>query len=83
MGFLMTPKIKRLSKSQHNTVVSSCSCQLVINVLCLLLLGKVLEPVWGSKELLKFIVTVNACTAVCTFVVMIVLYYSSLSDKFL
>lgn len=56
---------------------------LVINVLCLLLLGKVLEPVWGSKELFKFIITVNACTAVCTFVVMIVLYYSSLSDKFL
>ena len=38
-------------------------------------MGKFLEPVWGSKEFLKFIFVVNFLTYLCVFVTAIALYY--------
>ena len=45
-------------------------CQRTIG---LLLFGKLLEPLWGSKELSKFIFIVNFLTSACVFITAIVL----------
>ncbi|CAN6992300.1 hypothetical protein IGI04_003994 [Brassica rapa subsp. trilocularis] len=47
----------------------------VISTVSLLFMGKFLEPVWGSKEFLKFIFVVNFLTYLCVFVTAIALYY--------
>ena len=49
--------------------------QVVISTVSLLFMGKFLEPVWGSKEFLKFIFVVNFLTYLCVFVTAIALYY--------
>jgi hypothetical protein len=48
---------------------------MVVNIIGLLLFGKLLEPLWGSKELSKFIFIVNLSTSACVFMTAIVLYY--------
>jgi len=40
----------------------------------LVIFGKYLEPIWGSKEFLKFIMIINLLIGASTFVVVIVLY---------
>ncbi|GMI87007.1 hypothetical protein like AT3G07950 [Hibiscus trionum] len=55
----------------------------VISTLGLLFMGKFLEPVWGSKEFLKFIFIINFLTSVCVFVTAIALYYVSMEEKYL
>ncbi|KAL2629910.1 hypothetical protein R1flu_014596 [Riccia fluitans] len=48
---------------------------LVVSIAGLLFFGRLLEPVWGSKEFVKFIAFTNFFTAICTFVISIFLYY--------
>lgn len=54
-----------------------------MSIVGLLLFGKVLEPLWGAKELLKFIFIVNLSISACVFVTMIVLYYITQEESYL
>lgn len=49
----------------------------------LLLIGKLLEPIWGSREFLKFIFVVNFLTSVCVFITAIALYYITTQENYL
>ncbi|RLN38744.1 rhomboid-like protein 19 isoform X1 [Panicum miliaceum] len=55
----------------------------IVSIVGLLLFGKVLEPLWGAKELLKFIFIVNLSTSACVFVTAIVLYYITQEESYL
>lgn len=55
----------------------------VISVLGLLSMGKLLEPIWGSKEFLKFIFVVNFLTSICIFITAIALYYITVQEIYL
>ncbi|GLT66841.1 hypothetical protein SLA2020_391860 [Shorea laevis] len=55
----------------------------VISILGLLFMGKLLEPIWGSKEFLKFIFVVNFLTSVCVFITTIALYYITTQEHYL
>lgn len=55
----------------------------VISTLGLLFIGKLLEPIWGSKEFLKFIFVVNFFTSVGVFVTAIALYYITRQETYL
>lgn len=55
----------------------------VVSTICLLIMGKLLEPVWGSKEFLKFIFIVNFLTSVCVFITTIALYYITRQENYL
>eukprot|EP00249_Psilotum_nudum_P019205 c27141_g1_i1 orf=375-1331(+) len=57
--------------------------ELLVSVLGLLFGGKLLEPIWGSREFLKFIVAVNFLTSLSTFIFMILLYYVSRQEDYL
>ncbi|WCJ19350.1 rhomboid protein-related [Euphorbia peplus] len=54
-----------------------------VSTFCLLVMGKLLEPVWGSKEFLKFIFIVNFLTSLCVFVTAIALYYITTQETYL
>ncbi|KAL6501114.1 Rhomboid-like protein 19 [Orobanche hederae] len=56
---------------------------LVISTIGLLFIGKLLEPIWGSGEFLKFIFIVNFLTSVCVFVAAISLYYITTQETYL
>eukprot|EP00850_Spirogloea_muscicola_P024033 SM000426S15720 [mRNA] locus=s426:9334:10934:- [translate_table: standard] len=56
---------------------------LVVDVLALLFVGRLVEPIWGSKEFLRFIVVVNTALAAATFATMIALFYATYSENFL
>ncbi|KAK6791660.1 hypothetical protein RDI58_010741 [Solanum bulbocastanum] len=47
----------------------------IISTIGLLFLGKLLEPIWGSREFLKFIFIINFLTSVFVFITAISLYY--------
>ncbi|GLT93207.1 hypothetical protein SLE2022_110080 [Rubroshorea leprosula] len=55
----------------------------VISILGLLFMGNLLEPIWGSKEFLKFIFVVNFLTSVCVFITTIALYYITTQEHYL
>lgn len=55
----------------------------VISTIALLFMGKVLEPIWGSKELVKFVFIVNLLTSVCVFITAITLYYITRQETYL
>ncbi|TVU46985.1 hypothetical protein EJB05_06559 [Eragrostis curvula] len=55
----------------------------IVSIAGLLLFGKVLEPLWGAKELLKFIFIVNLSTSACVFITAIVLYYITQEESYL
>ncbi|PIN11100.1 putative membrane protein [Handroanthus impetiginosus] len=55
----------------------------VISTIGLLFIGKLLEPIWGSREFLKFIFVVNFLTSVCVFVTAISLYYITTQETYL
>jgi hypothetical protein len=57
--------------------------QMVVSIIGLLLFGKLLEPLWGSKELSKFIFIVNLSTSACVFMTAIVLYYITQQEIYL
>ncbi|KAH7662633.1 putative membrane protein [Dioscorea alata] len=54
-----------------------------ISTIGLLFVGKLLEPLWGSKEFLKFIFVVNFLTSICVFVIAIALYYIKREESYL
>ncbi|KAG8473739.1 hypothetical protein CXB51_035982 [Gossypium anomalum] len=56
---------------------------LVVSTLGLLFMGKLLEPIWGSKEFLKFIFVVNFLTSVCVFITAIALYSVTRQENYL
>jgi len=47
----------------------------LLDSVAVLFIGKFLEPIWGSKEYLRFIVIVNVICGICTFLFMVLLYY--------
>lgn len=55
----------------------------LISTVGLLFIGKLLEPIWGSGEFLKFIFVVNFLTSVCVFIMAIVLYYITMEEIYL
>ncbi|XP_047170746.1 rhomboid-like protein 19, partial [Vigna umbellata] len=55
----------------------------VINTLGLLFIGKLLEPIWGSREFFKFIFVVNLLTSICVFITAIALYYITRLETYL
>ncbi|CAK9152246.1 unnamed protein product [Ilex paraguariensis] len=55
----------------------------VISTVGLLFIGKLLEPLWGSREFLKFIFVVNFLTSVCVFITAISLYYITRQENYL
>ncbi|KAL6841857.1 hypothetical protein ACP4OV_028369 [Aristida adscensionis] len=57
--------------------------EVIVSVIGLLLFGKLLEPLWGSKELSKFIFVVNFSTSACVFVTAIALYYITQQESYL
>ncbi|GAV67707.1 DUF1751 domain-containing protein [Cephalotus follicularis] len=56
---------------------------MVGSIVGLLFMGKLLEPIWGSKEFLKFIFVVNFVTSICVFVTAIALYYITRQETYL
>jgi hypothetical protein len=57
--------------------------QLVASIGALILAGKHLEPFWGSKEFIKFIVSVNLFTCASTFVLAVFLYFITRQGDYL
>ena len=55
--------------------------QLVLGVAGILLLAKVLEPAWGSKEFIKFILLVDTAAGVATLSLLYVLYVCGVDPK--
>lgn len=55
----------------------------VLSTIGLLFIGKLLEPVWGSREFFKFIFVVNFLTSVCVFITAITLYYITTQENYL
>ncbi|MCD7461214.1 Rhomboid-like protein 19 [Datura stramonium] len=55
----------------------------IISTIGLLYLGKLLEPIWGSREFLKFIFIVNFLTSVFVFITAISLYYITRMEIYL
>ncbi|XP_010264708.1 PREDICTED: rhomboid-like protein 19 [Nelumbo nucifera] len=55
----------------------------VIGTVGLLFIGKLLEPIWGSREFVKFIIIVNFLTYVCVFTTAIALYYITRQESYL
>ncbi|KAK2457036.1 rhomboid protein [Trifolium repens] len=54
-----------------------------VSILSLLFIGKLLEPIWGSREFIKFIFVVNFLTSVCVFITAIALYYITRQENYL
>jgi hypothetical protein len=57
--------------------------QVIVSIVGLLLFGKLLEPLWGAKELLKFIFIVNISTSFCVFITAVILYYLTQQEIYL
>ncbi|XP_019193223.1 PREDICTED: rhomboid-like protein 19 [Ipomoea nil] len=55
----------------------------VVSTVGLLFIGKLLQPIWGSKGFLMFIFIVNFLTAVCVFVTALSLYYVTRDESYL
>ncbi|XP_010253631.1 PREDICTED: rhomboid-like protein 19 [Nelumbo nucifera] len=55
----------------------------VVGTVGLLFIGKLLEPIWGSREFFKFIIVVNFLTSVCIFITAIALYYITRQENYL
>lgn len=56
---------------------------LVASCISLLVLGSVLEPVWGSKEFLKFLFLVNLSVGCCAFVACLITYFALYKEQML
>ncbi|KAJ0481165.1 hypothetical protein HanIR_Chr13g0639601 [Helianthus annuus] len=55
----------------------------VISTIGLLFIGRLLEPIWGSREFLKFIFVVNFFTNVCVFITVIFVYYITMEEIYI
>ncbi|EXB80096.1 hypothetical protein L484_013422 [Morus notabilis] len=56
---------------------------MAMSTIGLLFIGKLLEPVWGSREFFKFIFVINFLTSVCVFITAIALYYITTQENYL
>eukprot|EP00250_Pteridium_aquilinum_P015019 c22331_g1_i1 orf=209-1162(+) len=56
---------------------------LIVSVLGILFGGKVLEPIWGSREFFKFVVLVNFWSLTSTFLLSITLYFATTQANYL
>ncbi|RZB44508.1 Rhomboid-like protein 19, partial [Glycine soja] len=56
---------------------------LLVSTIGLLFIGKLLEPVWGPREFLKFIFLVNFLTSLCIFITFIAFYYITRQESYL
>lgn len=65
------------------TLTESNILQVVVSTVGLLFVGKLLEPIWGSREFLKFIFVVNFLTSLCVFITAIALYYITQEESYL
>ncbi|XP_020259626.1 rhomboid-like protein 19, partial [Asparagus officinalis] len=54
-----------------------------ISTVGLLFFGRLLEPLWGPREFLKFIIVVNFLTSICVFATAIGLYYITRQESYL
>ncbi|KAL5990685.1 Rhomboid-like protein 19 [Asimina triloba] len=57
--------------------------EVLVNIVGLLFIGKLLEPIWGSKEFFKFVVVVNFFTSVCIFITAIALYLITRQESYI
>ncbi|CAM8949162.1 unnamed protein product [Rhodiola kirilowii] len=57
--------------------------ELILSIAGLLFMGKVLEPVWGSREFFKFVFVVNFLTYVSVFATAIALYYITTKETYI
>ncbi|MFS7974625.1 hypothetical protein Hanom_Chr09g00870921 [Helianthus anomalus] len=55
----------------------------VISTIGLLFIGRLFEPIWGSREFLKFIFVVNFFTNVCVFITGIFVYYITMGEIYI
>ncbi|KAH1191418.1 Rhomboid-like protein 19 [Glycine max] len=55
----------------------------LVSTIGLLFIGKLLEPVWGPREFLKFIFLVNFLTSLCIFITFIAFYYITRQESYL
>lgn len=53
---------------------SQCLVQLILSLVGVLMLAKIVEPIWGSRGFLLFTATVNFWTGFSTFVLIYLLY---------
>lgn len=54
--------------------MSLCTLQVVVDVAGILVLAKAIEPLWGSKEFLKFLAAINTVTGVCTLILVYLVF---------
>lgn len=66
-----------------STLVGVFVLQLILSIVSLLFIGKVLEPIWGSKEFFKFVLIVNIMTYISVFATTIMLYYITSKEIYL
>ncbi|KAG0474560.1 hypothetical protein HPP92_014246 [Vanilla planifolia] len=57
--------------------------KVAISIIGLLFIGRLIEPLWGSREFFKFIVAVNFLISICTFITAIALYYITTQESYL
>jgi len=57
--------------------------QLVVNAGLLVVLARYLEPIWGSTELLRFVLAVNAAVGVLAFCWMMFVFMMTGSEEYL
>ncbi|XP_027363619.1 rhomboid-like protein 19 [Abrus precatorius] len=55
----------------------------VLSTIGLLFIGKLLQPVWGPREFLRFIFLVNFLTSLCIFTTAIAFYYITRQERYL
>ncbi len=59
------------------------AAQLVIHVVALLLLARLVEPLWGGREFVKFLLFVVAASGAATFAVLFLTYLATQNGKIL
>lgn len=57
--------------------------QLIFSVVGILLLAKIVEPIWGSREFLLFITVVNVFSGLATLALVYIVYTVDLSGQLL
>jgi membrane associated rhomboid family serine protease len=57
--------------------------QVIINSVALIVIGKFLEPIWGSKEYFKFIMLINVLSATTWFFMLLGMYMSTGNERLL
>ncbi|KAL6569065.1 Rhomboid-like protein 19 [Orobanche gracilis] len=83
----MTKKRIKIQRNTWNLITAGYIEQsvygVVVSTFGLLFIGKLLQPIWGSREFLKFIFVVNFLTSVCLFITAIALYYITRQEIYL